>query len=176
VDIYTRSPIALYYSNLDEALAVPRIHGERSINPARDICPDTGAVFRDSGLRGRAKQLYRQIVAGQVPMVRLIHIGPDDDQSGLFQPYDCVIQATGGAPNVPTLTCDARPIWIGSPSDRIVADAEARIVAEDISTTIPLFLLRVIPTLGEHKDHNPSVHNAYPVIWNGIRRTLAGLG
>lgn len=173
IDIYFRSPIALYYSSLSEALAVERTPGEREIDSGRDVCPETGAVFRDSGLRGKGKLLYKSIVRGKLPTVRLLPIVYDTGNERQFLDYDCVIQAIGGVPNVPKLTINHQPIWKGDGRDRIAVDLNSRAILTTLDEVIvPLYLLRVIPTLATDKDVNPWVHNAYPAILADIARII----
>jgi hypothetical protein len=107
IAVIHRSPIRLFFETAEEA----RANGY-AIDEANDICPVTKRVNRSSGLRYRAFDVARSILAaGQVPgakpHVELIEAGSGD--AARARAGDClresiaVIHAAGYGPNLPAL-------------------------------------------------------------------------
>jgi hypothetical protein len=174
IDIYHREEIALHYTTLEEARLEQVERQERQVDEERDVCPQTGMVFRDSGLRGRAKELFRNIRDGSLSYCRL-HKTLDLRGPGLdFDRYDYVIQALGAVPNVPLLRVDRRVVWKGDGSDMINVGYDGNVVidAPEGTERIPLFALRLVPTTSTDKNHRPDVQNVYARLAAAALRAL----
>jgi hypothetical protein len=83
-----------------------------------DICPVTGLVFRNAGLRKDAKNLYIQIRNGEEPRVRLVSIDKLGDQSQLLDEAALVIQGTGFQTNFPEIELNSKPVRLDQNSQQ----------------------------------------------------------
>lgn len=69
----------------------------------QDVCPKTGIIFRNAGLRKDAKFLYLNIRDGEEKRVRIQTINRIDDQSELLEKATLVIQASGFIARLPQI-------------------------------------------------------------------------
>ena len=102
-------------------------------DPQRDVCPHTGLVFRNGGLRKDAKQLYLDMRDGRETRVRTRLMDRLSDQLDLLQRASLILQATGFVANLPAIERDGRRVEVGSPGQ----DGQLRDLADN----------RVIPGL-----------------------------
>ncbi|WP_145978468.1 hypothetical protein [Tistrella mobilis] len=109
VTILHRGPARLFYPNMDAQVAEP--HGPLEALPdlARDICPETGQVFRYSGLRHRARALFREIAQGARQGFTQRQIPAIDDAADLLDRADLIVQALGYQSRRLAMTIDGRP-------------------------------------------------------------------
>jgi hypothetical protein len=176
IDVYHREDVAIYYESVKHAIREQLPGRERHFDKDRDVCPQTGAVFRDSGLRGRAKDLYRQITTGAVRGCRLIRIVGIDKGEVNFSDYDHIIQALGSSPNVPPLEIGGQVVWHGTGTDLFEIEYDGRV---EFVRTIPanwrppLFALRVLPTPICEKDRRPEVHDVHRRLATAVMTSLA---
>lgn len=167
VDVFHRSPVALYYPSAAEAQAADRTPGERPFEIPRHLCPETGAVFRDSGLRGRSAEIFRHIAHDRTAPVRLVRVGDASDIEDRLGSYDLIVQATGWVPNLPRLEYRGKTVWTGDGTDEpLTSEGETRVWAEveNHIESLPLFLVRLIRTPPERRDNDPAAHDVYPAI------------
>ncbi|MEM7562819.1 MAG: hypothetical protein AAF353_07185 [Pseudomonadota bacterium] len=82
-------------------------------DPDQDVCPVTGIVFFNAGLRKDAKQLYLDIRDGIEKRVTMVMIKQISDQQALLQKAGLILQATGFAPALPKIEKEGCPIQIG---------------------------------------------------------------
>lgn len=124
VVILHRSPVKLFYGSLAELEAHERCPLEAIPDPARDVCPASGNVFRYSGLRHGAKALFRSASLQGVPWLRQVQgadlgaMAPWLDQAAL------VVQAMGYESNTLPLVRRGERIWSGD--DRLVVQPSAQ--------------------------------------------------
>jgi hypothetical protein len=124
VVVLHRSPVKLFYGSLAELQAQERCPLEVIPDPARDVCPASGNVFRYSGLRYGAKALFRSASLQGVPWLRQVQgsdlgaMAPWLDQAAL------VVQGMGYESNTLPLVRRGERIWSGD--DRLVVQPSAQ--------------------------------------------------
>lgn len=74
-----------------------------AFDPADDVCPESGLVYRNAGLRKDAKSLYLKIKYGEEQRVQLHPIKQLSDAEGLFDQAAVIIQCTGFRANLPDI-------------------------------------------------------------------------
>ena len=82
----------------------------------RDVCPQTGIVFCNGGLRKDAKALYLRIRDGKESRVKLVQIKKLSDQAELLERAALILQSTGFRTNLPRIEKDGVPLSIGPPT------------------------------------------------------------
>jgi hypothetical protein len=107
--IVHRSPIKLFYSGRDEYEASARSELEATPDASRDACPETGNLFRYSGLRHGARAMLRAIAAGEVPAMRHRRVESLAQATPLLDSADVVVQAMGYESNSFDLHVDGHP-------------------------------------------------------------------
>ncbi len=85
-------------------------------DPVADVCPDTGLVFRNGGLRKDAKQLYLDIRDGRENRVRLEQIRDIADCGETLARAGLILQATNFAPRLPRIERDGVALSLGRPT------------------------------------------------------------
>lgn len=83
-----------------------------------DLCPVSGNVFHNAGLRKDAKMLYLRIRDGEEKRVRLVAIDEVGDRQDLLDAAGLILQATGFGPNLPPIERDGELLEIGEPGQR----------------------------------------------------------
>jgi len=116
ITIAHRSPVRLMYPSLEEARREHVARRDETPDPVRDVCPKTGTVFRDSGLRHESRALYCAVWEGQLPNVALRRVSELDDGLGLLRSADLIVQATGYVGQTPRSSWTAGVV----PTDRAV--------------------------------------------------------
>ena len=109
VTILHRGPARLFYPDMDTRAAEPHDRLEAVPDPARDICPETGQIFRYSGLRHRARALFREIAQGARQGFTQRQIPAIDDAAALLDQADLIVQALGYRSRRLAMTIDGRP-------------------------------------------------------------------
>ena len=149
-----RSPMRLYYDSVAQALAEQVPEREELLDPDRHVCPATGIVFRDSGLRHHAKDLYCAVWRGEVPNVRLERIVSLDAYAHELERTDLIVQALGYRGRAPELVVDGRRAWPDERRSPIEIDDDGRVVLDDgAADELPLYALRVEPTPRAKRDN-----------------------
>lgn len=158
-----RSAPRLCYSTVAEALDRQIGARERLFDATKDVCPATGIVFRDSGLRAAARDLYCAIWTGAVPHVQLRRISSLAAARSEIADAAFVVQALGFQGRVPRLTVDGHEVWDGSsaPSMTTMADGRVTLRRPDASEPLPLFAIRVEPTPLARRDHGAYASDLY---------------
>lgn len=163
ITLVHREDIPLYYRTADEATREQIPGTEQLFDPRLDVCPETGAVFRDSGLRVHAKTLYRNIRDGLVTSITLRRVTDLEDASALFDDANFIVQALGAKPALPKLFIDGLPAWRGDRDDRLELDFEGRVLIPG-HRDLPLFGVRLIPTPASEKNHRPAAHRIHHAV------------
>ncbi|CAD6524200.1 hypothetical protein LMG28140_01578 [Paraburkholderia metrosideri] len=107
ITVIHRSPVRLFFETIEEARATGYV-----VDEANDVCPVTKRVNRAGGLRYRAFDIARSIMAtghvpGTMPHVELIE--PDSSEDAWLRARDClresiaVIHGAGYGPNMSVL-------------------------------------------------------------------------
>ena len=73
-----------------------------------DLCPGTGLVYANGGLRKDAKFLYLRIRNGEETRARIVSIGKLADQRELLDEAALVIQCAGFVSNLPEIEIDGK--------------------------------------------------------------------
>ncbi|MDZ5146349.1 FAD/NAD(P)-binding protein [Microbacterium testaceum] len=150
--VVRRSAPRLYYPNLERAVREQRAGRERLTDP-RSICRLTGAVHRDSGLRGESREIYLRLWAGRIPHARLFDIDHLMDATVELTRSALIVQALGYVGRAPLIT-DADGTTIRDPSarSRLAATADGRALIHGRPSG-QLSILRVDPTPPHLRDH-----------------------
>ncbi len=94
--LFVRGPVRLYHRSVDDC---------RQLSPLADVSRldrASGEVNRYSGLRGDARQVYMDVIAGREPRVSIVT--GDDVTAEHVAESGCVIQATGYRSRSPVIT------------------------------------------------------------------------
>jgi hypothetical protein len=85
-------------------------------DPVTDVCPVSGLVFRNGGLRKDARQLYLDIRDGRETRARIQLMDQLSDQPELLEQASLVLQATGFVSNLPAIERNGLRVEVGRPS------------------------------------------------------------
>ncbi|MDH6111836.1 hypothetical protein P3T36_002150 [Kitasatospora sp. MAP12-15] len=152
VDVLQRGPARLTYASLAEAREQHVPGREPSAEPETDVCPVTGIVFRDSGLRHESRSLYCALWDGEVPGVRLVRTPRIADAADLLDDAALVVQALGYHGNVPEIRVDGLVVRQPDAAQRLTHTPDgAALIAGRAQAA--LSVLRVEPTPHELRDH-----------------------
>ncbi len=84
-------------------------------DPINDVCPQSGLVFRNGGLRKDAKQLYLDIRDGRETRARIVHMDTLAEQQALLQQASLILQATGFVSKLPRIERAGQALEVGRP-------------------------------------------------------------
>ena len=82
----------------------------------QDVCPYSGMVYRNGGLRKDAKKLYLKIRDGRESRVKLVTMNNLDEHRDLLKSAGLILQATGFLPAIPQIVRDGNELSMGKPS------------------------------------------------------------
>ncbi len=85
-------------------------------DPETDVCPRTGLVFFNGGLRKDAKFLYLDIRDGVENRVRIVEMDQLVEQQDLLNQAGLVLQATGFDARLPPIVKQGAPVRVGNPT------------------------------------------------------------
>ena len=85
-------------------------------DPQTDVCPRTGLVFFNGGLRKDAKFLYLDIRDGVENRVRIVEMEQIGEQQDLLNQAGLVLQATGFVARLPPIYKQGVPVRVGNPT------------------------------------------------------------
>ena len=85
-------------------------------DPQNDVCPSTGLVFFNGGLRKDAKFLYLDIRDRREQRVRMVPMAEIDEQRELLAGAGLILQATGFSHRLPRIERDGRALRVGKPT------------------------------------------------------------
>lgn len=85
-------------------------------DPENDVCPSTGLVFFNAGLRKDAKYLYLDIRDGREQRVRLLPMTTLVEHQHLIDGAGLILQATGFTHQLPRIERDGRALKLGNPT------------------------------------------------------------
>jgi hypothetical protein len=156
-----RSPARLHYASLAHAHAERDGRYEPAVDPVADVCPATGQVNRDSGLRGQGRATLRALATGTVANARIETCEVLAEHGHLLDAASVVVQALGyhgRAPSIVLPDGTSRPV--DSPEPLVnLADGTAVIGARPVER---LSVLRVEPTPLALRDHGLYGQGMYP--------------
>lgn len=85
-------------------------------DPETDVCPSTGLVFFNAGLRKDAKYLYLDIRDGREQRVSLQPMNDLAEHKQLLAGAGLILQATGFTHKLPRIESEGRTLRIGNPT------------------------------------------------------------
>jgi hypothetical protein len=85
-------------------------------DPQTDVCPISGLVFRNGGLRKDAKQLYLDIRDGRQSRARILLMDQLSDQQDLLEQASLILQATGFDSGLPAIERNGLRLEVGKPT------------------------------------------------------------
>lgn len=158
--VLRRSPVRLHYSSLTQARAERRVDAEAEVDPVKDVCPVTGQVHRDSGLRGAGRALYLQLLAGEIDHVRVEQRSSVAAAGDLLSPAGLIVQALGYHGRAPEIVLADGKVRRNDSDERLYHrdDGTAIIAGREIPQ---LSVLRVEPTPPDVRDHGLFGQNLY---------------
>ncbi|ASW55290.1 hypothetical protein CIK06_15605 [Plantactinospora sp. KBS50] len=167
-----RSPVRLHYRSLAEAQAQRDPISEAPIDPVADVCPATGQVNRDSGLRGSGRATYRALAAGGIPGASVRSVRSLEHASGLLDEAGLVVQALGYHGRAPRIEGPHGVVRTPDSDDRLINLADGTAVIG--SVPVPsLSVLRVEPTPLVVRDHGLYGQGLYDALARRLRDELA---
>ncbi|MET7986963.1 hypothetical protein [Streptomyces sp. NPDC005281] len=172
VQVVRRGPARLMHDSADLARRDQVPCRERPFDPARDICPSTGIVYRDSGLRHQSRALYCALWAGELPGAALVDASVLADASDRFDEAAFVVQALGYHGQAPDLYLDGVLVRPGDSPDRLLADDDGALLVS--GTAHPLLsVLRVEPTPLDRRDNTAYASDLYRRLAGRLDRLAA---
>jgi hypothetical protein len=85
-------------------------------DPEADVCPISGLVFRNGGLRKDAKQLYLDIRDGRETRARILLMERLANQQDLLEEASLILQATGFTSGLPAIERNGLRLEVGKPT------------------------------------------------------------
>ena len=162
ITIVHRSPFRIQYGTLELAQAAPAHWSLQPFSYSNDICPKTGVIFRDSGLRHRSRDLCLRLLFFGVDGVAHRHVRRLADASPLFDEADIIVQALGYRGSFPEirLTGDgSKPEFTIRSS--LHTNASGFVIAPDGVALKNLAAIRIEPTPRDQKDHGAYANDLY---------------
>jgi len=146
----------------------PEFAAEHALDydPENDVCPASGIVFRNGGLRKDAKALYLDIRDGRERRVKIVIMDALEEQQARLRAAGLILQATGFEPRLPRLSVGGEAVEVGDPTqDGELRDlASGRIIAGLYGMGLGLNILPDGPPRGEASFHG-GIHGlqSYPL-------------
>jgi hypothetical protein len=166
-----RGPVRLHYPCLTDAHEQCDEVVEAPIDPVADVCPATGQVNRDSGLRGVGRAVYRELVAGKVSAARVQTVSSLRDAAILLEEAALIVQALGYHGRAPTIIAAGVGIRPARDGTRLanLADGTGLIGSRPVPG---LSVLRVEPTPPVVRDHGLYGQGLYDALGRRLRGLL----
>lgn len=113
ITLIQRAPVKLFYSDWNEFRQSDRCPYETIPDPQRDVCPETGNLFRYSGLRHASKELFRSASRKQIPWLRQIQARELAEAAPWLERAALIVQAMGYESNTVPLFQHGQQFWSG---------------------------------------------------------------
>ncbi|MFF3446401.1 hypothetical protein ACFYXJ_04565 [Streptomyces sp. NPDC002667] len=172
VHVVRRGPARLMHDSADLARRDQVPGRERPFDAVRDVCPATGIVYRDSGLRHQSRALYCALWAGELPGAALVDAAVLADASDLFDEAALVVQALGYHGQAPDLYVDGVLVRPGDSPDRLLADDDGALLVSGAAHPL-LSVLRVEPTPLDRRDNTAYASDLYQRLAGRLDRLAA---
>ncbi|WP_205194209.1 hypothetical protein [Burkholderia sp. Ap-962] len=144
VTLQHRGLVKLFYGSHEEYAAAEHAALEAVPDLERDRCPETGNVFRYSGLRHAARHTFREIAANRLAGFAQIRAARLGDAAPRLDEADCIVQALGYESNTLPLEVDGRPVPMCAPGGIVLPGADGRLALPGIALS-PLFVMGMNP-------------------------------
>jgi hypothetical protein len=172
IRLVRRGPVPLLHADIDAARRDHRVGRDRLATDPDDVCPATGLVFRDSGLRHSARDLYCAIWQGDIDGVDLVDVPDLDDAAAMLRDAGLVVQALGYRARVPDVLVEGRPWRTTTSPERLAVDAGGAVVI-DRRASDRLHALRLEPTPPEVLNHGLYGSTLFADLANRVGSTTA---
>lgn len=165
VTLAHRRAVRLHYPNVETARRGLAASDDPPFDPVRHICRATGAVFRDTGLRHDARQLFCSVRDGYLPGVALARVPSLAAIADALDDAALIVQALGYRGRAPRLSVDGEPVWDVGSSSPLETAADGRVeLADARSPALDLFAIRVEPTPRAARDNANYGGDLYPLL------------
>ena len=154
VVVLRRSPTRLMYPTAEQARAGQIPGREPIFDPRTDVCPETGVVFRDSGLRHESRALFCAAWAGRIPGLRVVQADHLADAAPLLSSAGLIVQALGYRGRIPDIVVNGELTRSAAAAGRLYGDEEGAVVLGGRRYSA-LSVLRAEPTPRRLRD-NPA--------------------
>ena len=175
VVVLRRGPTRLMYPTAEQARAGQVPSREPIFDPRTDVCPETGIVFRDSGLRHESRALFCAAWAGQVPGVRIVQADHLADAAALLCDAGLVVQALGYRGRIPHIVLNGELTRPAEAAGRLYGDDDGAVVLGGRRYTA-LSVLRAEPTPRRLRDNTAYGSRLYPRLAARLTRHLRDAG
>jgi len=150
--VLQRSPARLTYPSVAAARAAHLPGREKQVDETTDVCPVSGMVFRDSGLRHESADLYRALWAGDLAGVELRRVGDVQDAADELDRAGVVVQALGYHGRAPDIREHGRVLRASDSPERLRHAADGAVLLHGRARAT-LSVLRTEPTPTDLRDH-----------------------
>lgn len=144
VRVLQRGGTRLFYSSTDEYQKSAHSPLEHAANMQTDVCPQTGNVFRYSGLRHAARDTFQRMAAGTQPGFIQTRVGSLKQAGRWLDKADVVIQALGYESRCVPLTVNGVQASMLSNGPIVNTTAEGRLRLID-GQAVPVFVMGMNP-------------------------------
>lgn len=144
---------------------------ELLFEPARNVCPESGIVFRDSGLRHESKKLYLDLWEGRVPHGRIVPIARLGEAKALLDDAAFVVQALGYHGHAPDVHVEGRLVRASDSTERFTATSDGAALLDGLAQP-NLSVLRVEPTPQDQRDNHVYGSRLYADLASRIERLM----
>jgi hypothetical protein len=144
--IVGRRPVRLYYDSLAQAENDQAHYSGLPVDGKSHVCPETGAVFRDSGLRHSARRLYCALSEGKLARMAFRHVTHPRDYYSEFNDASFIVQALGYHGRAPTLRSDDGWIRPSDDTTPLKVTAEGMLAHANPRVSYRVGVIRVDPT------------------------------
>lgn len=152
VYVTQRSSARLYYESIEIARR-EQIAGREHKFDSNSICPETGVVHRDTGLRGESKSLFEDLWNGDIDGVSLVRLESLSGAHEYFDEASLIIQSLGYVGRSPVMRQMNGVVYREPTSvDRFPATNDGRAHLANGEVSEMLSILRLDPTPPDLRD------------------------
>ena len=167
--ILHRKPVRVCYSSLENAVEEQATYGsEEDIDIARDVCPTTGIVFRDTGLRHISKELYYAVKRGSFSYVKMQIVKSLNTSHKFFNESDMIIQALGYKPRVPNIKICGKLYRSSKSGESLRSRKDGFLDLPGIDNSCHIAEIRVNSTPRSLRDHGNYAMELYKTLGDKI--------
>lgn len=169
--VLQRGLTPLMYDNKKQALEHQIIGRERIFNEITDTCPQTGIIFRDSGLRHISKETYCKLYDRKIENASLVRVNGLQEASTMLEQAGLIIQALGYFGNAPDIYMADQLIRANQSQERLVTDYDGAAVIQG-KRFENLSVMRIEPTPMNQKDNAAYASNLYEMLAKRLEQSL----
>lgn len=175
IDLLRRGPARLMYPSAHDARRDQVPDRELLFDPRRHVCPVTGVVFRDTGLRHSSRDLYCAAWAGALPGVTIRAVTDLGSAAAALEEAGLIVQALGYRGRAPDIRVAGTLVHRAGSADRLYADdTGAALVA---GRPLPnVSVLRLEPTPPDQRDNAAYGRGLYSRVLHRVLTATAAAG